>query len=130
MPRAIYSLKELQVLQLNNNQIESIEEEICEVNMLSNLNLAHNKIKVRSLTIPSFKDLFLHSQSLPCSFGFLTKITNLNLSHNSLERIPAEVSSMASLACLDLTNNNLTEIPWNLKDLSHLGRKETLNSPG
>ena len=47
MPRAIYKLKELQVLQLNNNQIEGIDEQICEINMLNNLNLAHNKIKVK-----------------------------------------------------------------------------------
>ena len=46
LPRAIYSLKELQVLQMNNNQIEIVDEKICEVNMLNNLNLAHNKIKV------------------------------------------------------------------------------------
>ena len=50
MPRAIYKLKELQVLQLNNNQIESIDEQICEINMLNNLNLAHNKIKVKKNT--------------------------------------------------------------------------------
>ena len=46
LPPAIFSLKELQVLQMNNNQIESVDEKICEVNMLNNLNLAHNKIKV------------------------------------------------------------------------------------
>ena len=48
LPRAIYSLKELQVLQMNNNQIEIVDEKICEVNMLNNLNLAHNKIKVKN----------------------------------------------------------------------------------
>ena len=51
LPRAIYSLNELQVLQINNNQIESIDEQICEINMLNNLNLAHNKIKVNNLKL-------------------------------------------------------------------------------
>ena len=51
LPGAVYSLKELQVLQMNNNQIESIDDKICEVNMLNNLNLAHNKIKVNHFNI-------------------------------------------------------------------------------
>ena len=65
--------------------------------------------------------IILYWQSLPGSFGFLSKVTNLNLSGNCLESIPPELSSMTSLASLDLTNNSLTEIPWTLKDLSHLG---------
>ena len=57
LPPAVYALKELQFLQLNNNQIERIDEQVCELNMLNNLNLAHNKIKVRYaalLTSPDY----------------------------------------------------------------------------
>ena len=52
--------------------------------------------------------------------GFLTKVTNLNLSNNCIESIPPEISSMTSLTSLDLNNNKLTQVPESLKDLSHL----------
>ena len=46
IPAGVYSLKELHYLQLNNNQITTIEDKICDLNMLVNLDVAHNKLKV------------------------------------------------------------------------------------
>ena len=48
IPQGIFSMKELRVLQLNNNKIEVVDARISEVNMLNNFDLANNEIKVIS----------------------------------------------------------------------------------
>lgn len=145
----ISNLGSLLILDLHDNQLQSLPDSLAELSRLTKLNLGHNRLTALPSALYSLKELqvlqcnnnqietieeqiceinmlnninLAHNniKSLPGSFGFLTKVTNLNLSSNSLEMIPAEISSMTSLATLDLTNNNLTEIPWNLKDLGHL----------
>ena len=46
IPTGVYNMLELHHLQLNNNQISEMDDRICDVNMLVNLDLAHNKLKV------------------------------------------------------------------------------------
>ena len=48
IPQGIFLMKELRVLQLNNNKIEVVDARISEVNMLNNFDLANNEIKVIS----------------------------------------------------------------------------------
>ena len=48
IPQGIFLMKELRVLQLNNNKIEVVDARISDVNMLNNFDLANNEIKVIS----------------------------------------------------------------------------------
>ena len=54
LPPGIYSMLELHSLLASNNQVEELDERICDLNMLVNLDLAHNKLKV-STTITTIE---------------------------------------------------------------------------
>lgn len=146
----ISNLLGLQILDLHDNQLESLPDSVSALARLTKLNLSHNRLT--SLPPGIYDLLELHNlsasnnqieavderiadlnrlvsldlahnklKSLPGSLGFLSKVTSLNLASNCLESIPPEISSMASLASLDLTNNKLKEVPESLRDLGHLG---------
>lgn len=50
----------------------------------------------------------------------LTNLTHINISHNSISKIPPEISILQNLAFLDVSNNCVTTIPTELFELKNL----------
>ena len=54
IPSGVYNMLELHSLAASNNIITSIDDRICDLNMLNHLDLAHNKLQVMTFSIQSF----------------------------------------------------------------------------
>lgn len=122
IPHAIFSLTNLQELDLKSNNIRTIEEVISfqHLKRLTCLKLWHNKI----ITIPpsicqvkNLESLYLsHNklESLPASLFSLPKLRYLDLSHNSIVVIPTEVGFLQNLQHFAITGNKLEMVPKHL----------------
>ncbi|KAF6109932.1 leucine rich repeat containing 8 VRAC subunit D [Phyllostomus discolor] len=108
IPHAIFSLSNLQELDLKSNNIRTIEEIISfqHLKRLTCLKLWHNKI----VTIPP-------------SITHVKNLESLYFSNNKLESLPVAVFSLQKLRCLDVSYNNISMIPIEiglLQNLQHL----------
>ncbi|KAM9322470.1 volume-regulated anion channel subunit LRRC8D [Pholidichthys leucotaenia] len=108
IPHAIFSLTNLQELDLKSNSIRSIEEIISfqHLKRLTCLKLWHNKI----IAIPS-------------SIGQIKSLEALHLSHNKLETLPPALFTLPKLRHLDVGHNSIMVLPPNvglLHNLQHL----------
>ncbi|XP_074858571.1 volume-regulated anion channel subunit LRRC8D isoform X2 [Carettochelys insculpta] len=108
IPHAIFSLTNLQDLDLKSNSIRTIEEVISfqHLKRLTCLKLWHNKIV-----------------NIPPSISHVKNLESLYLSNNKLESLPTAVFSLQKLRCLDVSYNSIAEIPVEiglLQNLQHL----------
>lgn len=100
-------VKVVEVIDLSNNQFDSIFDLIVNFQNLRILNLAYNRIETNL-------DQFM--------FKSLYNLTYLNLSNNKINYLEENTFSFTSqLKVLDLSSNELTNIPnlSNLKKLTH-----------
>ncbi|XP_030630017.1 volume-regulated anion channel subunit LRRC8D [Chanos chanos] len=122
IPHAIFSLINLQELDLKSNNIRTIEEIISfqHLKRLTCLKLWHNKI----ITIPqsishvkSLETLYLsHNklETLPTPLFYLPKLRHLDVSHNSISVIPPEVGLLQNLQHFAITGNKVEVLPKQL----------------
>ncbi|KAM8889995.1 volume-regulated anion channel subunit LRRC8D-like [Synchiropus picturatus] len=122
IPHAIFSLNNLQEIDLKSNYIRSIEEIISlqHLKNLTCLKLWHNSI----ISIPSsisqvknLESLYLsHNQleSLPPALFHLPKLRYLDVSHNSITDIPLEVGFLQNLQYFAITSNKVKVLPQQL----------------
>ncbi|XP_053739434.1 volume-regulated anion channel subunit LRRC8D [Synchiropus splendidus] len=108
IPHAVFSLINLQEVDLKSNNIRTIEEIISfqHLKRLTCLKLWHNKI----ITIPS-------------SIGQVKSLESLHLSHNKLESLPPALFTLPKLRHLDVAHNSITVLPPDvglLHNLQHL----------
>ncbi|XP_061099086.1 volume-regulated anion channel subunit LRRC8D-like [Conger conger] len=96
IPHAIFSLSNLQELDLKSNVMRTVEEVISfqHLKRLTCLKLWHNKII-----------------SLPVSISLVKSLESLYLSHNKLESLPTSLFNLPKLRHLDLSNNSIVVIP-------------------
>ena len=88
IPNAICNLINLQYLYLSSNQITTIPDAICNLTCLQTLSLANNQIT-----------------TIPDAIGNLTNLNTLYLSYNQITTIPDAIGNLTNLQELYLSNN-------------------------
>lgn len=119
IPHAIFSLTNLQELDLKSNSIRTIEEIISlqHLRRLTCLKLWHNKIVTISPSIGQVKSLetlyLSHNnlESLPPALFTLPKLRHLDVSHNSVTVLPPDVGLLQNLQHLAINSNKLEALP-------------------
>jgi len=125
----IGKLKNLKLLNLNQNFLKSLPEEIWDLQNLQLLNLSNNFLKSLPKEIgnlSSLQTLYLNANTLnnlPKEIGNLNNLQGLDLFFNELENLPEEITKLRSLQSINLGGNNLKGLPkeiGNLKQLEYL----------
>lgn len=119
IPHAIFSLTNLQELDLKSNNIRTIEEIISfqHLKRLMCLKLWHNKIITIPATIGHIKSLealyLSHNklETLPAALFTLPKLRHLEVGHNSISVLPPDVGLLHNLQHLAINSNKLEGLP-------------------
>ncbi|XP_068095930.1 volume-regulated anion channel subunit LRRC8D [Hyperolius riggenbachi] len=122
IPHAIFSLGNLQELDLKLNSIRTIEEVISfqHLKRLTCLKLWHNKIVSIPQSISQVKNLeslYLSNnklESLPVALFHLQKLRHLDVGHNCITVIPIEIGMLQNLQHLYVTGNKVDTLPKTL----------------
>nr|XP_033771926.1 volume-regulated anion channel subunit LRRC8D isoform X2 [Geotrypetes seraphini] len=122
IPHAIFSLINLQELDLKSNNICAIEEIISfqHLKRLTCLKLWYNKIVNIPSSISQIKNLeslyFSHNklESLPFALFNLQKLRYLDVSHNTISIIPMEIGFLQNLQYFLITGNRVEMLPKQL----------------
>ena len=102
-PEEAFENKELRVLRLYGNNIDSIPDRISELTQLEKLYLGRNDLKY-----------------VPSSIGELKNLKILQVQYNEIESLPEELGQLESLEQLWLNQNKLRKLPESLGDLKNL----------
>ncbi|KAA0719720.1 Volume-regulated anion channel subunit LRRC8A [Triplophysa tibetana] len=105
IPHSIFSLHNLQEIDLKDNNLKTIEEIISfqHLHRLVCLKLWYNQIAY-----------------IPIQIGTLVNLERLFLNRNKIEKIPAQLFYCRKLRYLDLSHNNLISIPPDIGFLQNL----------
>ncbi|XP_077479330.1 volume-regulated anion channel subunit LRRC8A-like [Stigmatopora argus] len=105
IPHCIFSLHNLQQINLKDNNLKT-DEEIVGLELLRQLvclKLWYNQIAY-----------------IPIQIGFLANLDKLYLNKNKIEKLPSQLFLCHKLRLLDLSHNNLTGIPAGVGSLQKL----------
>ncbi|XP_019968526.2 volume-regulated anion channel subunit LRRC8D [Paralichthys olivaceus] len=119
LPSALLSLTKLQTLDLQHNNLRTLEEllSLAHLRRLSCLRLAYNHVVVLPASVGVLRGLELldlsnnQLQSLPSALFTLRLLCRLLLAGNLLEELPMEIKSLQLLTELDLSGNRLEKLP-------------------
>uniref|UniRef100_A0A1A8JW56 Leucine rich repeat containing 8 family, member A n=1 Tax=Nothobranchius kuhntae TaxID=321403 RepID=A0A1A8JW56_NOTKU len=105
IPHSIFSLHNVQEIDLKDNNLKTIEEIISfqHLHRLVCLKLWYNQIAY-----------------IPIQIGMLVNLEKLYLNRNKIEKIPSQLFYCRKLRVLDLSHNNLTMIPTDISVLQNL----------
>ncbi|KAF7988311.1 hypothetical protein HCN44_000884 [Aphidius gifuensis] len=106
----ITDLSLLTILDLSDNEFDSLPSEINYLKSLEEFYLQNNCLK-----------------KLPKELTELTKLIIINVSNNKLKSLPENMNNLKNLNTLDISNNKITKLPKSLGMLEHL---ETINFDG
>ena len=125
-PNEVFDNKELKVLRLYGNKIDSIPERIGELVNLEKIYLGKNNLTSLPKSIGNLKNLRILSAqfnditSLPEEIGDLTSLKHLSLNQNRLITLPSGIGKLQQLEVLELRFNFLTSIPDEITDCANL----------
>ena len=131
LPPEIGKLDTVEILDANNNRLNSLPEEIGDLKTLTQLYLAHNKLFFMPLTpklgqLCNLQLLVLSDNKLdelPRELSQCSALTSLDLSENALKTLPPEFGRLENMTTLNLANNQLRQLPsevGNMRSLSEL----------
>ncbi|XP_062853002.1 volume-regulated anion channel subunit LRRC8E [Trichomycterus rosablanca] len=136
LPSAIFSLTNLQQLDLKENRLTTVEEilSLQHCRRLSILRLWHNRLcnvpeninKLRSLETLDMS--WNKIQTLPLRLCYCTKLRHLDLSHNQITSLPPEIGILQSLWHLSVAYNYLEALPEELFSCKRLRTLELGNN--
>ncbi|XP_062412270.1 volume-regulated anion channel subunit LRRC8B-like [Sardina pilchardus] len=119
IPSSIFSLTNLQEIDLEGNDLKTIEEVLSFQHLpkLFTLKMKHNNITyipVHIGVLESLEQLHLshnHIKTIPSQLFLCTRLYYLDLSHNFLTVIPCEIQDLKRLQYLNVSNNNIDVVP-------------------
>jgi len=126
VPDEVFDNKDLKVLRLFGNQLDSIPERIGELVNLEKLYLGKNNLKTLPKSIGKLKNLKILSiqyneiNSLPNEIGEMTNLKQITLNQNKLITLPSTIGSLKNLEILELKFNQLTSLPDEITDCEKL----------
>ncbi|MBP7738238.1 MAG: leucine-rich repeat domain-containing protein [Spirochaetes bacterium] len=130
--RGLWPLKQalldrrIKFVQLQNQNIRSIDPIIGKLTTIQSLNLNDNKINglpPEFTNLASLASLYLARNGLmeiPPQIFSLKRLMSLDLSGNRIARVPEEIRNLQRLAILDFSNNRLSEFPASILSLTGL----------
>ncbi|XP_034568123.1 volume-regulated anion channel subunit LRRC8D [Notolabrus celidotus] len=122
LPSALLALTNLRTLDLQHNNLRTLEEllTLAHLRRLSSLRLAYNRVLVLPNSVGVLRGLELLDLSnnqlrgLPPALFSLRHLRRLLLAGNLLEELPAAVKALQLLTELDLSGNRLENLPSEL----------------
>lgn len=122
IPSAVFSLNNLQELDLKENKLTTVEEilSLQHCRRLVTLRLWHNKITYIPDHISKLHSLetldvsWNKLRKLPSRLFYCTKLRHLDVSHNQLTTLPSEVGILQSLQFFSAAYNSLEMLPEEL----------------
>uniref|UniRef100_A0A3B5M911 Si:ch211-106h11.1 n=1 Tax=Xiphophorus couchianus TaxID=32473 RepID=A0A3B5M911_9TELE len=128
LPSALLALTRLQTLDLQHNNLRTLEELLGLVHLqcLSCLKLAYNHVLALPPTVGVLRGLELldlsnnQLKSLPPGLFTLHRLRRLLLAGNLIPELPSEVKALGLLAELDLSGNRLESLTSDLFSCSEL----------
>ncbi|KAM9463658.1 volume-regulated anion channel subunit LRRC8A-like isoform 2-T5 [Salvelinus alpinus] len=132
IPHSIFSLHNLQEIDLKDNNLKTIEEIISfqHLHRLVCLKLWYNQIAyipIQIGTLNNMERLYLNRNKIdkiPSQLFYCRKLRFLDLSHNNLTYIPADVGYLQNLQYLVVTANRIETLP---NELFQCKKLRTLN---
>jgi hypothetical protein len=94
------SMRQLELLSLENNHLEILPDSITELLNLTELNLSFNRLK-----------------KLPVRIGFMYKLQWMPLNNNQLTELPVTFGALTALQKIDIECNKLRILPENLENM-------------
>ena len=129
LPENIGNLKNLEVLELPSNAIETLPKSIGELENLRSIYLYNNELTSLPDEIGNLKNLEELSlisnniSSLPESIGNLENLRVLHMPFNDLTSLPDEIGNLKNLEVLDVSGNKITSLPESVEKLKNLKEK-------
>nr|XP_046267545.1 volume-regulated anion channel subunit LRRC8C [Scatophagus argus]XP_046267555.1 volume-regulated anion channel subunit LRRC8C [Scatophagus argus] len=122
IPSAVFSLNNMQELDLKENRLTTVEEilSLQHCRRLTTLRLWHNKITYIPDHISKLHSLEMLDVSwnklrkLPSRLFYCTKLRHLDVSHNQLTSLPSEVGILQGLQFFSAAFNSLETLPEEL----------------
>lgn len=122
LPSALLALTNLRTLDLQHNNLRTLEEllSLAHLRRLSCLRLAYNRVLAVPASVGVLRGLQLldlsnnQIRNLPPALFTLHRLRRLLLGGNLLEELPTEVSALQLLTELDLSGNRLENLPSDL----------------
>ncbi|XP_042360401.1 volume-regulated anion channel subunit LRRC8D [Plectropomus leopardus] len=119
LPSALLALTNLRTLDLQHNNLRTLEEllSLAPLRRLSCLRLAYNRVLALPVSVGVLRGLELldlsnnQLQSLPPALFTLRRLRRLLLAGNLLEVLPADVKALQLLTELDLSGNRVESLP-------------------
>jgi len=122
-PKEFCLFRELETLDISDNEIEVLPPEIAALTKLQRLVLSRNRLRTfpeEVLRLPHLHWLglsFNHIDSLPPEIYKLSKLQTLYLIGNKLKTLPKQISGLTELTFLNVRLNRISTLPEGLCDL-------------